>query len=87
MRLVLLLSAATAAGAVTVPAAPPTSAQPIDKALVSVSFEFITFPDYTAIPATTTCLANLQALRGAPPAVRIGGTTQCVSFLAYTDLT
>jgi len=64
------------AGAFVVPAAAPTAAQPLDSALLSVSFEFFTFPDYTKIPATTGCLSLLQSFRGSAPAVRIGGTTQ-----------
>lgn len=77
----LVLAAVHLAGAVSVPASPPSGAKAVDKSLVSVSFEFFTFPEYTTIPATSTCLANIQALRGAPPAVRIGGTTQCVPHI------
>ncbi|TCD67081.1 hypothetical protein EIP91_000594 [Steccherinum ochraceum] len=59
-----------------VPSSPPTQANPVDPSLVSVSIEFFTLPGYTQIEATTNCLANLAELRGVPPAVRIGGTTQ-----------
>lgn len=74
----VLASSASVALAVVVPATPPSTAKTVDKSLVSVSIEFFTFPEYTTISATATCLANLATLRGAPPAVRIGGTTQCV---------
>jgi hypothetical protein len=64
------------ARAYSVPARAPSTAQALDPALLSVSFEFFTFPDYTKIPATTGCLSLIQRLRGTAPAVRIGGTTQ-----------
>ncbi|KAL4267884.1 Beta-glucuronidase C-terminal domain-containing protein [Pleurotus pulmonarius] len=70
------LGISLAAGAVVIPTAAPASAANVDKALLSVSFEFFAFPGYTAIESTTNCLANIATLRGAPPAVRIGGTTQ-----------
>lgn len=60
----------------TIPASVPTSAVSVDPALLSVSLEFFAFPGYMDLDETQTCLANLQALRGGPPAVRIGGTTQ-----------
>ncbi|KAI5118607.1 hypothetical protein M0805_008038 [Coniferiporia weirii] len=59
-----------------VPTSVPTSAVSVDPSLLSVSIEFFTFPAYIEMSGTKTCLANLQALRGAAPAVRIGGTTQ-----------
>lgn len=73
--LVALLAAA-AASAVTVPSAPPSGAAAVDPSLLSISFEFFAFPGYTQLAATPKCLANLANLRGAQPAVRIGGTTQ-----------
>ncbi|KDQ49544.1 glycoside hydrolase family 79 protein [Jaapia argillacea MUCL 33604] len=48
----------------------------VDPAVLSVSLEFFTFPDYTTINATNNCLANIESLRGTFPAIRIGGTTQ-----------
>lgn len=62
----------------TVPSAAPTSAVLVDPALLSLSVEFFAFPGYVDIKGTVGCLANLQSLRGSPPAVRIGGTTQYV---------
>ncbi|OCB89324.1 hypothetical protein A7U60_g3525 [Sanghuangporus baumii] len=59
-----------------VPSAAPSSAVTVDPSLLSVSIEFFAFPGYTELSGTTTCLANIEKLRGAPPAVRIGGTTQ-----------
>ena len=61
---------------ITVPSAPPSGAATVDPALVSVSIEFFAFPGYTNITGTNNCLANLATLRGAQPAIRIGGTTQ-----------
>ncbi|TDL19243.1 glycoside hydrolase family 79 protein [Rickenella mellea] len=71
-----LVGGTTIVNAFKVPQTPPATSAPINKAQLSVSLEFFTFPDYTNIPSTTNCLANIQTLRGAPPAVRIGGTTQ-----------
>ncbi|KAI0674810.1 hypothetical protein C8Q78DRAFT_965262 [Trametes maxima] len=62
--------------AIAVPSTPPAGAASVDPSLVSVSIEFFAFPGYTQLSGTNTCLANLASLRGAPPAVRIGGTTQ-----------
>ncbi|KAI0686858.1 hypothetical protein BC835DRAFT_1450643 [Cytidiella melzeri] len=62
--------------AITLPSSPPSSARSVDPSLLSVSLEFFAFPGYTALAATENCLNNLGALRGAPPAIRIGGTTQ-----------
>lgn len=79
---VLYASVGVRAVTYTVPASAPASAAPLDPSLVSVSIEFFAFPLYAALAATTHCLANLAALRGgAPPAVRIGGTTQYVVSL------
>ncbi|EJD06326.1 uncharacterized protein FOMMEDRAFT_25640 [Fomitiporia mediterranea MF3/22] len=61
---------------IAVPPSAPTQAVTVDPSLLSVSIEFFAFPGYTELSGTTTCLANIQELRGAPPAVRIGGTTQ-----------
>ncbi len=61
---------------VAVPSTTPSTASTIDPAQLSVSLEFFTFPDYTAITSTINCLANIGTLRGTQPAVRIGGTTQ-----------
>lgn len=63
---------------ITLPLSAPLNASSIDPSLLSVSIEFFAFPGYTDLSATTTCLNNLAELRGAPPAVRIGGTSQCV---------
>ncbi|KAH9858510.1 glycoside hydrolase superfamily [Lenzites betulinus] len=62
--------------AVAVPSSPPSGAASVDPSLVSVSVEFFAFPGYTQISGTNKCLANLASLRGSPPAIRIGGTTQ-----------
>ncbi|KAJ8523517.1 hypothetical protein ONZ45_g96 [Pleurotus djamor] len=70
-----LLTALTAAG-ITIPSSPPSAAANIDKSQIGVSLEFFAFPGYTELVSTTNCLANIEALRGSPPAVRIGGTTQ-----------
>ena len=64
--------------AVAVPSTPPSGSASVDSSLVSVSIEFFAFPGYTNITGTNNCLANLATLRGAQPAVRIGGTTQWV---------
>lgn len=62
--------------AVAVPSTPPSGAASVDPSLVSISIEFFAFPGYTNITGTNNCLANLATLRGAQPAIRIGGTTQ-----------
>ncbi|KAI0768691.1 glycoside hydrolase superfamily [Trametes elegans] len=62
--------------AIAVPSSPPAGAAAVDPSLVSVSIEFFAFPGYTQLRGTNNCLANLASLRGAAPAVRIGGTTQ-----------
>ncbi|KAJ3808016.1 hypothetical protein F5876DRAFT_46898 [Lentinula aff. lateritia] len=62
--------------AITIPTTAPSTAATIDSSQVAVSLEFFAFPGYTELVSTGTCLANLQALRGAPVAIRIGGTTQ-----------
>ncbi|KAI0170125.1 hypothetical protein BJ166DRAFT_608229 [Pestalotiopsis sp. NC0098] len=50
---------------------------PLDPAPVGISFEFFAYPSYfTNVTATNQCLANLQALTGTWPPIRIGGTTQ-----------
>ncbi|CDO72786.1 hypothetical protein BN946_scf184994.g39 [Trametes cinnabarina] len=66
------------AHAITVPTSPPSDAAAIDPSLVSVSIEFFAFPGYMQLRGTSKCLANLASLRGAQPAIRIGGTTQYV---------
>ncbi|TFK53939.1 glycoside hydrolase family 79 protein [Heliocybe sulcata] len=66
----------SAAITITVPRAPPSTAVNVDPAALSVSLEFFAFPDYTQLTATTNCLDYIGSLRGAPPAIRIGGTTQ-----------
>ncbi|PAV16737.1 glycoside hydrolase family 79 [Pyrrhoderma noxium] len=60
----------------SVPVSAPTSAVAVDSSLLSVSIEFFAFPGYTQLQSSTKCLSNIQNLRGAPPAIRIGGTTQ-----------
>ncbi|KAM5543120.1 hypothetical protein V8D89_002994 [Ganoderma adspersum] len=62
--------------AIAVPSTPPSGAVSVDPSLVSISIEFFAFPGYTNITGTNNCLANLATLRGAQPAIRIGGTTQ-----------
>jgi hypothetical protein len=62
--------------AITVPTITPATAVPVDPSLLSISIEFFAFPGYTELIATANCLANLASLRGAQPAIRIGGTTQ-----------
>ncbi|KAJ8497180.1 hypothetical protein ONZ51_g677 [Trametes cubensis] len=64
------------ASAIAVPSSPPANAAAVDPSLVSVSIEFFAFPGYTELSGTNNCLANLASLRGAQPAIRIGGTTQ-----------
>ncbi|KAI0785550.1 hypothetical protein C8Q75DRAFT_775360 [Abortiporus biennis] len=66
----------SAVSAIVVPSSAPSTAVAVDPSLLSVSIEFFTFPAYTQIQATSNCLANLATLRGAQPAIRIGGTTQ-----------
>ncbi|KAJ3535347.1 hypothetical protein NM688_g6992 [Phlebia brevispora] len=73
---ILGLSCIRAALAIVVPASPPSTAKRVDPALLSVSIEFFAFPGYTELAATSNCLANIAVLRGAEPAIRIGGTTQ-----------
>ncbi|EGO27198.1 glycoside hydrolase family 79 protein [Serpula lacrymans var. lacrymans S7.9] len=48
----------------------------VNPSLLSLSLEFFAFPEYTRLSATTNCLDNIATLRGAQPAIRIGGTTQ-----------
>ncbi|KAI0344513.1 hypothetical protein BDW22DRAFT_1326510 [Trametopsis cervina] len=67
---------AVSALTLTLPPTPPPSSHRVDPSLLSVSIEFFAFPGYTALAATTNCLDNVAVLRGAQPAVRIGGTTQ-----------
>lgn len=81
LAIATVLGISLPAGAVVIPTTAPASAANVDKALLSVSFEFFAFPGYTAIESTANCLANIATLRGAPPAVRIGGTTQLVSII------
>lgn len=69
-------SLAAFASAITVPTTAPSTASTVDNSQLAVSLEFFAFPGYTNLVSTGTCLANLQGLRGAPVAVRIGGTTQ-----------
>lgn len=79
MRAAALLPSALCAASVlsiAIPSTPPSSAAAIDPSLLSVSIEFFAFPGYTQLAATSNCLANLAGLRGAQPAIRIGGTTQ-----------
>lgn len=73
---VAILSGFLRVSAIVVPTIVPSTAATVDKALLSVSLEFFTFADYTTITSTANCLANIASLRGSPPAVRIGGTTQ-----------
>lgn len=68
---------------IDVPLSAPSSAVAIDPALLSISLEFFAFPGYMNLTNTAPCLDYLQALRGNPPAVRIGGTTQFVFPLNF----
>ncbi|KAH9940540.1 uncharacterized protein BXZ73DRAFT_88757 [Epithele typhae] len=64
------------ATAIAVPSTPPSGSVTVDPSLISISIEFFAFPGYTNISGTNNCLNNLADLRGATPAIRIGGTTQ-----------
>ncbi|OHF04681.1 hypothetical protein CORC01_00152 [Colletotrichum orchidophilum] len=81
-KLACLVAAAHAAATVTysVPAKVNTgglSYAPLEAAPVGLSFEFFAFPAYFKnVTATNQCLANLKALTGTWPPIRIGGTTQ-----------
>ncbi|THH14464.1 hypothetical protein EW146_g5869 [Bondarzewia mesenterica] len=72
----LTLFAYSGALAIALPSSAPSTAVTVDKAVLSLSLEFFTFPGYTEIIATTNCINNIATLRGTAPAVRIGGTTQ-----------
>ena len=74
--LLLALASQSYALSFSVPSSPPSSAATVDPSLLSLSIEFFAFPGYTQLTATQNCIDNIAALRGAPPAVRIGGTTQ-----------
>ncbi|KAH8107834.1 hypothetical protein BXZ70DRAFT_1003265 [Cristinia sonorae] len=76
LAFLFLLQLKDIAAGITVPQTPPSGAVTVDQSLLSVSIEFFTLPGYTQIQATSNCLENLAELRGAPPAIRIGGTTQ-----------
>ncbi|KAI0310273.1 hypothetical protein OF83DRAFT_1178736 [Amylostereum chailletii] len=76
LPLISLLALAALARAITIPTTAPSSAVTVDSSLVSLSLEFFAFPQYTTLASTTACLTHLADLRGTPPAVRIGGTTQ-----------
>lgn len=71
---------------IVLPLTAPSNASSVDPSLLSVSIEFFAFPGYTDVSATATCLNNLAELRGAPPAVRIGGTTQYADLLSSSSL-
>ncbi|TEA10684.1 Beta-glucuronidase [Colletotrichum sidae] len=64
----------------TVPTSATTGAlpyAPVEVAPLGLSFEFFAFPAYFHnVTATNLCLANLKALSGTWPPIRIGGTTQ-----------
>ncbi|KAH7093518.1 hypothetical protein FB567DRAFT_462224 [Paraphoma chrysanthemicola] len=56
---------------------PSNASAQLTAAPVGASFEFFTWPGYmNDVPATKTCLQNLQTLTGTWPPIRIGGTTQ-----------
>ncbi|KZV75142.1 glycoside hydrolase family 79 protein [Peniophora sp. CONT] len=61
---------------ITVPSSAPSTAKAVDPALLSISLEFFAFPAYTSVTSTSVCMNHITSLRGHPPAVRIGGTTQ-----------
>jgi hypothetical protein len=71
-----LFSFVAIAFAITIPSSAPSNAAKVDPATLGVSLEFFAFPGYTELSNTVQCLANIEALRGTPPPVRIGGTTQ-----------
>ena len=81
LRLLSGLLSVSLCRAIAVPSSAPASAAHLDPSLLSVSLEFFAFPGYTNITGTTQCLDNISRLRGAQPAVRIGGTTQCAITL------
>ncbi|KAL1961736.1 hypothetical protein VTN77DRAFT_1098 [Rasamsonia byssochlamydoides] len=78
----LVITSATATAtslSFTIPSSVPSNSSGIlDPAPVGVSFEFFAFPEYFQdLPATQVCLSNLKdAMGGASPPIRIGGTTQ-----------
>ncbi|KAI9640015.1 hypothetical protein NHQ30_011577 [Ciborinia camelliae] len=83
-----LLPVAVQAGAATysVPSTAPNWAAKLSAAPVGLSFEFFAFPQYfTKVAATHQCLANLKALSGTWPPIRIGGTTQFEKLWGLTE--
>ncbi|KAI8813802.1 Phosphopantetheine attachment site-containing protein [Cladochytrium replicatum] len=57
----------------------PNTQGPLRQAIIGISFEFFTFPEYFNdydMPLTRQCLANLAGVVGKYPPIRIGGTTQ-----------
>ncbi|KAI0058148.1 hypothetical protein BV25DRAFT_1811257 [Artomyces pyxidatus] len=72
----LVLVASLTCSGFVVPSTAPASAPTVDLRVLSLSLEFFAFPGYMQLTSTTNCLAHLASLRGTPPAVRIGGTTQ-----------
>ena len=75
---ILILSCVITVSAVSfsVPSQVPSTASKVNAAQLSLSIEFFAFPGYTETKTLTQCLNNLEQLRGTPPAIRIGGTTQ-----------
>ncbi|VDB85359.1 unnamed protein product [Peniophora sp. CBMAI 1063] len=66
----------SSARGLAVPSSAPSTAKAVDPALLSISLEFFAFPAYTQVTSTSVCMNHITSLRGHPPAVRIGGTTQ-----------
>jgi hypothetical protein len=59
----------------------PENSGSVGQLTVGVSIEFFAFPEYTTLVRTSNCLAHLKTLRGSDPPVRIGGTTQFVTYI------
>lgn len=67
--------------AIAIPARPDESANCVPNDLQSFSFEFSFFPDFAGNHShpnefSKTLLGNLKEITGAPPVIRVGGTTQ-----------
>ncbi|KAF2189764.1 glycoside hydrolase family 79 protein [Zopfia rhizophila CBS 207.26] len=69
-----------------VPSTAPTNAAQLDPAPVGMSYEFFTFPSYhTNVTATPQCEKNLKDASGTWLPIRIGGTTQDLSYTVASD--
>ncbi|RBR13263.1 uncharacterized protein FIESC28_08229 [Fusarium coffeatum] len=77
LKLLSLVSVATAAPNYAVPGTLPKSAAPLDVSPVGASFEFFMWPSYaTNISLTLPCLEHFNKLYKKRIPIRIGGTTQ-----------